>query len=369
MSAVAVPLAAVGFALALRQTMSRAVQWRSKLLDIGPKVVRTATRMLTGLRTSASLTIQNIALKVKSVADAAKGVLAWARKAVSAALSTVRSFAKQLRSALGGVGEAVLKVLSSLLAPARSALERLLKAGSEVLLEGIKQVRVAAAAAVAFVVEEVGPRLEAALAKVVSLVRAVVKSALQMALRAKAEIDLKVNAARAPLIAMVHLARTMIVGARSRAKERIAASMALLTTVRANGYPQLRSGRGRRAFRQNARMWLAFAKPLRTRAMVRFASGMASVKGFETAGNAVVRAVRAEARANYRATRTSLMDLETTAVNEADELRATVGEAAVMATGAVADAVMEGETLIREIAGEGDRDAHELEGLVNRVGK
>jgi hypothetical protein len=61
--------------------------------------------------------------------------------------------------------------------------------------------------------------------------------------------------------------------------------------------------------------------------------------------------------------------VETTAATEAGELRASVGEAATTASGAIDAAVTEAEALIQDVAGEGDRDARELQGLVGRVGK
>jgi len=367
-SAIGVFIAVAGFGLALRQAMSRAVQWRSKILAIAPKVVTNATRMLTNLRTNASLSIRNIALKVKSVADAAKGVIAWARQAVSAALASARSFAKQLRSALGGAGDAVMKFLSNLLAPARKALGQLLKSGSEVLLEGIKQVRVAAAGAVAWVKEEVGTRLEAALTKITDLVGAAVQVALKKARRTMTEIDQKVAAAREQLKARMFAARMIVILARSRANERIGASAALLATAVANGYGRLRTGRGRRAFRQQATVWRRMVKSLTTSVRRRFVTDFLRVHALYKGGKTAIGAARANARANYGATRRSLTNLETTAGNEASELRASVGAAAAMATGAIDAAVTEGETLIREIAGEGDRDAHQLQELINRAG-
>jgi hypothetical protein len=93
------------------------------------------------------------------------------------------------------------------------------------------------------------------------------------------------------------------------------------------------------------------------------------VKLYKENGTALVRGVRGEARGNYEATRTSLTNLETTAAIEAGELGMSVGVAAALAAGAIDAAVTEGETIIREIAGEGDGDARELQGLINRVGK
>ena len=369
MYAVAVSLAGVGFATALRQAMSRAVQWRSKILGVAPVVVGKAAQVLTGLRTTASTMIQNLTLKVKSVADSARGVLAWARQALSAARGAARGIANKLRSTLGSVGEAVLGLLSSLLAPARNALDRLLKAGSDVLLDGIRQVRVAAAGAVAFVKEQVGTVLDAALAIVVQLVREVVKVALEQARRAMDAVNQKVRAARAQLQAVGSVARAMLFAARSRAGNGIVTAIAVITTAMANGSRQLTTGRGRRAFRQYAKLWQMVVRGLRTRAKVRFASSMASVKLFERAGKEAIGASQAEARASYGATRTSLKDLETTAVNEAGGLGTSVGEAAKVATGAIDAAVTEGETLIREVAGEGEGDARELRGLINRSGQ
>ena len=170
LTAVAVSLAATGFVNTLRVATSRAVQWRSKIMGFAPKIAGKAARMLTSLRTNASKAIQNVAFKVKSVADAAKGVLAWARRALGTARAAARAIGSKLRSVLGGAGEAVLKLLSGLLAPARKALSGLLKAGSEIVLDGIRRVRANAASAVAFVAEEVGTRLEAALGKVVDAV-------------------------------------------------------------------------------------------------------------------------------------------------------------------------------------------------------
>jgi hypothetical protein len=93
------------------------------------------------------------------------------------------------------------------------------------------------------------------------------------------------------------------------------------------------------------------------------------VRLFKENGTALVRGVRGEARGNYEATRTSLTDLETTAAIEAAELGQSVVEAASPAAGAIETAATEGEALVREIAGEGDGDARELQGLINRVGK
>ena len=242
MYAVAVSLAGVGFAAALRQAMSRAVQWRSKILGIAPVVVGKAAQVLTGLRTTASTMIQNITFKVKSVADAAKGVLAWARQALSAARGAARGIANKLRSTLGSVGEAVLSLLSSLLAPARNALDRLLKAGSDVLLDGMRQVRVAAAGAVAFVKEQVSLVLDAALAIVVQLVREVVKAALEQARRAMDAVNQKVRAARAQLQAVGAVARAMLFAARSRAGNGIVTAIAAITSAMANGSRQLDDG-------------------------------------------------------------------------------------------------------------------------------
>ena len=369
LSGVAVSLAAAGFANALRLTMSRAVQWRSKILGFAPKVVTKAARMLTGLRMTASKMIQNIVLKVKSVADAAKGVIAWARQALGLARAAVRGIGNKLRSALGGAGEAVLKLLSSLLDPARKALGGLLKAGSEILLDGIKRVRADAASAVAFVAEEVGTRLETALAKVVDLVRAVVKAAREQARRAMAVIAEKIRLIRNQLLSLTLLARSMLSAARARASEGTSAALAAIAAAIANGYPQLRSGRGRRAFRRFAKMWRLGVRRMRRRARSQLASGMAGVKLFQGIGKAVVGGARAEARANYQATRTSLTNAETIVAIEAGELGISVGVAAALAAGAIDAAVTEGETIIREIAGEGDGDARELQGLINRVGK
>jgi hypothetical protein len=369
MVAAGVSLAGLGFATALRQAMSRAVQWRGKILGIAPTVVGKAARMLTNLRTTASTMIQNITLKVKSVADAAKGVLGWARQALGIARAAARGIANKLRSALGGVGEAVLRFLSSLVAPARTALDQLLKTGSDVLLDGIKQVRVAAASAVAFVKEEVGTVLEAALAKVVELVRRVVKAALERARRAMDVIYKKVGEARKQLLTVGRIARALLLAARSRASNGTGTAMALIVAAMANGYRQLTTGRGRRVLRQNWKMWLTVIRDLRRRAKSRFTTGKAIVKRFDGAGRAAIGAARAEARANYRATRASLKDLERTAANEASGLGSSVGEAAKIAAGAIDAAVTEGETLIREVAGEGDRDKHELQGLINRTGK
>ena len=369
LSGVAVSLAAAGFANALRLTMSRAVQWRSKILGFAPKVVTKAARMLTGLRMTASKMIQNIVLKVKSVADAAKGVIAWARQALGLARAAVRGIGNKLRSALGGAGEAVLKLLSSLLDPARKALGGLLKAGSEILLDGIKRVRADAASAVAFVAEEVGTRLETALAKVVDLVRAVVKAAREQARRAMAVIAEKIRLIRNQLLSLTLIARSMLSAARARANEGTSAALAAIAAAIANGYPQLRSGRGRRAFRRFAKMWRLGVRRMRRRARSQLASGMAGVKLFQGIGKAVVGGARAEARANYQATRTSLTNAETIVAIEAGELGISVGVAAALAAGAIDAAVTEGETIIREIAGEGDGDARELQGLINRVGK
>ena len=369
LSGVAVSLAAAGFANALRLTMSRAVQWRSKILGFAPKVVTKAARMLTGLRMTASKMIQNIVLKVKSVADAAKGVIAWARQALGLARAAVRGIGNKLRSALGGAGEAVLKLLSSLLDPARKALGGLLKAGSEILLDGIKRVRADAASAVAFVAEEVGTRLETALAKVVDLVRAVVKAAREQARRAMAVIAEKIRLIRNQLLSLTLIARSMLSAARARANEGTSAALAAIAAAIANGYPQLRSGRGRRAFRRFAKMWRLGVRRMRRRARSQLASGMAGVKLFQGIGKAVVGGARAEARANYQATRTSLTNAETIVAIEAGELGMSVGVAAALTAGAIDAAVTEGETIIREIAGEGDGDARELQGLINRAGK
>ena len=145
LAAGAVAMAGVGFVSVLRQTVSRAARSRGTFFRIAPKLAGTAGRMLTGLRITASTMIQNVARKVKSVADAAKGVMAWARETLGAARGAAQGIADKIRSALGGVGEAVVAFLSSLLGPAREALARLRQAAAEVLLDGIKQVRAAAA--------------------------------------------------------------------------------------------------------------------------------------------------------------------------------------------------------------------------------
>jgi hypothetical protein len=285
------------------------------------------------------------------------------------ARAAARGLASRLRSALGGVGEAVLKLLSGLLAPARKALSGLLKAGAELLLDGIKRVRASAASATAFVEEEVGARLEALLAKVVDLVRAVVRAALERARQAMVVIAQKVGEVRGQFLALTLLARSLLAAARSRANEGTSEALAAISTAIANGYPQLRSARGRMAFRQSARMWRVGVRRMRTLARGQLASGKANVKLFQSAGKAVVGGVSAEASANYEATRASLANVETIAAVEAAQLGLSVGEAATVAVGAIDAAAVEGETLIREIAGEGDGDARELQGLITRVGK
>ena len=93
------------------------------------------------------------------------------------------------------------------------------------------------------------------------------------------------------------------------------------------------------------------------------------MKAFQGAGEKAIGSARAEASANYQATRASLVDLETTAASEASELVKSVADAGAKATEAADAAVTEGEKLIREIAGEGDGDASELQGLISRSGK
>lgn len=369
LTAVAISLAATGFANALRVTTSRAVQWRSKIMGFAPKVARTAARMLTSLRTNASNAIRNVALKVRSVAEAARGVLAWARRALGTARAAARAIGSKLRSALGGAGEAVLKLLSSLLSPARKALGGLLKAGSEILLEGVKRVRANAASAVAFVAEEVGTRLGAALAKVVDAVRTVVRAALDRARHAMAVIQGNVRPILLRLMLVTSLARSMLTAARSRATQGTRAALAAIATAIATGYPLLASARGRRAFRRAAKRWRVAVRGLGSSAKGRLASSGATVRLYRDTGMALVRGVQGEARGNYEATRTSLTALETTAAIEAGELGMSVGVAAGLAIGAIETAVAEGEALIREVAGQGDGDARELQGLINRVGK
>jgi hypothetical protein len=145
--------------------------------------------------------------------------------------------------------------------------------------------------------------------------------------------------------------------------------LAAVATANATGYPLLTSARGRRAFRRTAKGWRVAVRSLRSSAKGRLASGVATVRLYKENGTALVRGVRGEARANYEATRTSLTNLETTAAIEAGELGMSVGVAAGLAMGAIETAVTEGEALIREIAGQGDGDARELQGLINRVGK
>jgi hypothetical protein len=368
-SRVAVVMAGVGFADVLRQTMGRAVRLRTAILHIAPTLAGKAGESLTTLRMAVGTAIQNIAGKVRFVADAAKGVIAWARQALGAARGAARAIAGQIRSALGGVGEAVLAFLSNLLAPARQALDRLLKAGADVLRDGVAKVRRAAANAVAFVRDEVATRLETLLAAAVELVGRLVRAALERARRVRAANDKRLAAARRRLGALHWAARGMLAGARATLRAGIAQAVELVATAIASGVSGLSSRRAGNAFNQKAMGWLAIVRSLRRSGRSRISEDTMQVTSYEASAMVALAAAQGEARDAYETTHASLTAVETTAATEAGELRASVGEAATTAASGIDAAVTEAEALIQDVAGDGDRDARELQGLVGRVGK
>jgi hypothetical protein len=368
-SRAAVVMAGVGFADVMRETMSRAARSRTAILHVASTLAGAASTSLTTLRTAAATAIQNVAGKVRFVADAAKGVIAWARQTLGAARGAARAIAGQIRSALGGVGEAVLAFLSNLLAPARQALHKLVKAGADVLRDGVAKVREAAANAVAFVKDEVATRLESLLATAVELVGRLVTAALERARRVKAANDKRLAAARRRLRALRRAARGMLAGARATLATGVAQAIQLVATALANGWGRLASRLGRRAFSRQAKNFLAVVRSLRRSGRSRISEDTMHVASFEASAGVALAAAQAEARDAYETTRTSLTAVESTAAAEAGELRTSIGEAAASATGAIDAAVTEAEALIQDVTGEGDRDARELQGLVGQVGK
>jgi len=108
-------------------------------------------------------------------------------------------------------------------------------------------------------------------------------------------------------------------------------------------------------------------RDLRRSGRSRIAADKARVKSLQAGATIALATARAEAHGAYRATRASLNEVETTAATQAGELRTSVAEAAAAATGAIDGAVTEAESLIQEVAGEGDRDARELQGLIGRA--
>ena len=211
-------------------------------------------------------------------------------------------------------------------------------------------------------------RLDAALAAAVDLVRDLVKAARERARRAKAANDKRFAAVRAGLGTVRQITRGLLATARTTLRTGFSGGTRLIATAISNGSGQLATRLGRRTFFRQAKMSRTAVGDLRRRGRTRIAASASNVKLFDSAAKTAIATARAEARANYAATRTSLMGVETTAIIEADELRTSVGEAAKTATGAINAAVTEGETLIREIAGGGDRDARELQTLVGRAG-
>ena len=235
--------------------MSRAARSRDAFLRIAPKLAGTAGRILTGLRTTASTMHPERRPEGEVRRRCREGRhglgtgdperCAWRRARDR----------RRIRSALGGVGEAVVAFLSSLLGPAREALARLRQAGAEVLLDGIKQVRAAAAKAVAFVKEDVVTRLDAALAAAVGLVRDLAKAALERARRAKAANDRRFAAVRAGLGAARQVTRGLLARARTTLITGFSNGTRLVATAISNGGGQLATRLGRRTFFRQAKMW------------------------------------------------------------------------------------------------------------------
>ena len=212
-------------------------------------------------------------------------------------------------------------------------------------------------------------RLDATLAAAVDLVRDLVKAARERARRAKAATDKRFAAVRAGLGAGRQVTRGLLTTARTTLSTGFSNGIRLIATAISNGSGRLATRLGRRTFFRQAKMWRTAARDLRRRGKTRIAASTTNVKLFDSAAKTAIATAQAESRADYAATRTSLEGVETTAKSQAAELRTSVGDAAKATTGAIDAAVTEGEALIKEIAGAGDRDAGELQALVGRAGR